>query len=1292
MKQKLRLLGISALTLLVALTMLATTAFAQAPVNTLNDAFDYGVSDDSQNETVPVEELLALLVGTSLTDSECEYLNTTLPGVTFRYSDAIPDSNITTQYDSEDRNCLEVWVRPYSYTANNGAVVEWIPTQAQIGDRTLPLEKQGDRYGCVFEDPQQLSDFYMDVSFEWNVEFPTETVAELINLAFTEGDEALDKLLAYEVALEEYNAKMDAYHAYQEYLSAKAEYDVYLEEKRIFDEEMQKYLDYVAAYEQYLADKKHYDELNEAWDKYLEYKAAKESYAEDSEKYKQFKAKIDVASAKLLVLENLFVIDSNDWQLYRSLMGNLVSLVLLEENKAQLVAAGCNRKDVDAAGEAAVALRALMEPYANLRDAEYETENARTIALYTYYAQNYEALKSNFSKLCTSLNSLCSCSALIMNLDQEGKLLHYRQFVGLLYVTSSNLDDSVKINPKWRVNGQRVATVVDADMFLPDEIVADPSNLSPNDIATEVFPPKDISDEVPVPTETRPREEPVEPSPVVTEPTNPPAKVEDPGKNGIPTETDYPGEAPAAPVLNALQTALAEDIRSEKLAERSIDSVGKTYSATTSLKRLVPLDNRKLVSFYAWDGKTLLSQQLVDEGAAFTADGIPTDRPANAQYTYEFAGWRLPDGSVCDFIADTDITLIAQYTSTLRSYTVTWILNGEEISEQYLYGSMPTDPFDEPQPETGYYFVFSGWSPSVSAVTGDEVYEATRTKQPILYRVTWNLGGYVKTSMVPYLSLPSFSGTPTKAPDAYLYTFVGWDPAIVPITGEVTYTARYSETALAVSPDGTVYNVKHTATALVVECTEDFVDLRVAAEYAKKVGKGLILNWDRFTLTLTPEATLQLASETDCVRLGIAGETPGAYGIEDLRFAFYGDGGELSLNVPMSLQITAPEQGTKLDFYLLENNDWQKLSSDARAVEGGFVLRSYPVSADQNSAMIVDCMQNMVDLREAANYAWGVGKGLILQWGEVLLTVSPENIHLLYSAEKPIHLGLVDQTVGEYGIADLALAFFDESGKIDLALPMKLQINSADPNKKLEYYLSVNDEWQKMDPTGTEITGAFAVRAYAVSKIHAEASGVCDLSGIPLSALAGTLIELPADCGVLGYEITGVTVKLADGTDVPIENMSFYMPDSEVFIEVTVSEIVYEVIFRIDGEEIRQQYAYLEEIVYPPNPKKESDGAYDYTFLKWSKDIVYAKGDERTIEIEAIFTSAPVVVGDPYLSGNNNNFTLTVIVPIGGSGLLLVAGVIVFLKIYKKRKSASMSTEETAETKESENTNDQDSE
>ena len=116
--------------------------------------------------------------------------------------------------------------------------------------------------------------------------------------------------------------------------------------------------------------------------------------------------------------------------------------------------------------------------------------------------------------------------------------------------------------------------------------------------------------------------------------------------------------------------------------------------------------------------------------------------------------------------------------------------------------------------------------------------------------------------------------------------------------------------------------------------------------------------------------------------------------------------------------------------------------------------------------------------------------------------------------------------------------------------------------------------------------------------------------------------------------------------------------------------MIYTVIFRNEGQEImKNTYRLGEEIVLPATPTKASDDQYDYTFEKWSNDVTIAMGDERTIVVDAVFTAAPKTVGDPYNSGNNNNVMLTVIIPIvGGTLLVVITGIVVLVKVRKKRK------------------------
>lgn len=207
---------------------------------------------------------------------------------------------------------------------------------------------------------------------------------------------------------------------------------------------------------------------------------------------------------------------------------------------------------------------------------------------------------------------------------------------------------------------------------------------------------------------------------------------------------------------------------------------------------------KKFTVTFVDENGTMISVAGVAYGTYPTAPEAP-QKAGDAQYTYTFAGWSPALGPV-----EGPTTYTATYTATVNTYTVIFKDGDDNIicTQQVPYGSVATMPEDPVKAPTAQYtYTFAGWNRNFTPITENTTYIATFTGRVNQYTITFvNADGTVVSSQqVKYGEMPTLPADPTKAPTAeYTYTFAGWSPTVVSVTGAATYTATY--TAALVNP------------------------------------------------------------------------------------------------------------------------------------------------------------------------------------------------------------------------------------------------------------------------------------------------------------------------------------------------------------------------------------------------------------------------------------------------------------------------------------------------------------
>ncbi len=188
----------------------------------------------------------------------------------------------------------------------------------------------------------------------------------------------------------------------------------------------------------------------------------------------------------------------------------------------------------------------------------------------------------------------------------------------------------------------------------------------------------------------------------------------------------------------------------------------------------------------------ILRMDSVSEGEAPVYSGKTPVKEADAQYVYTFIGW-TPE--LVPAQADAEYTAV--FSAELRSYTVTWKDDKGKVidTDTVPYGETPVYSGKSPtkKADAQYIYTFIGWTPELVPAQADAEDTAVFSTELRSYTVTWkdDKGKVIDTDTVPYGETPTHADPSKAGTEKVSYTFVGWDKAPSPVSGDVSYTAVF---------------------------------------------------------------------------------------------------------------------------------------------------------------------------------------------------------------------------------------------------------------------------------------------------------------------------------------------------------------------------------------------------------------------------------------------------------------------------------------------------------------------
>lgn len=239
---------------------------------------------------------------------------------------------------------------------------------------------------------------------------------------------------------------------------------------------------------------------------------------------------------------------------------------------------------------------------------------------------------------------------------------------------------------------------------------------------------------------------------------------------------------------NSIITVKANDVvLFRSLGVYTIPSV--TENIIISVEDISP--NEYMVKFVS--DNDVLSERYDFHYGDIPSPPINPEKAPTETKTFTFTGWDkeiLPISS--------DITFYAVYEESTRYYSVSFLNDGEILSEKndYEYGQELVVP-EDPVKQAGevYFYTFSGWDSELTNVYENKQYIAIFSAFFVEYTVRFLSEGIVieENNSAHYGDTILPPENPIKAEDStYTYEFSGWDKILSTVESNIDFNARFN--------------------------------------------------------------------------------------------------------------------------------------------------------------------------------------------------------------------------------------------------------------------------------------------------------------------------------------------------------------------------------------------------------------------------------------------------------------------------------------------------------------------